>query len=255
MCEFEFQLYGHSSMDFVNVHLFHDESNLALIHENPSLYSDNRKRALDYVLEQVAEQSNGCLTPLFIFGDLNFRLNTPSFLNKITEDSELVSEEQSHSEINVELCAEQCSDAEFRPIDPLRRTVSAVEFRRSPCEFNNDDPGGDCVLRIEKKRFDYFNHKKLLKEWKQYLGDDRELLNFPTLFECPIGFPPTYPWSEDPDHSEALLKTRAPAWCDRVLMNSAAWKLAGDTYCYASIGQDTCMGDHKPVMLVFSLAT
>jgi len=241
-------------MDLANVHLFHDESNLALIHENPSLYSDNRKRALDFVLERINQQNNGCSTPLFIFGDLNFRLNAPSFLNKLTEDSELTEcNDITQSEINVELCGEPCGDAEFRPIDPLRRTVSAVEFRRSPCEFNTDDVVGDCVLRIEKKRFDYFNHKKLLSEWKQYLGDDRELLKFPTIFECPIRFPPTYPWSEDPEHSEVLLKTRAPAWTDRILMNSTAWQLVVDQHRYACIGRDACMGDHKPVMLAFPL--
>lgn len=49
-----------------------------------------------------------------------------------------------------------------------------------------------CVLRIEKKRFDYFNHKRLLNEWQGYLEDDREVLNFPCLHELTINFPPTF---------------------------------------------------------------
>ncbi|VDO76164.1 unnamed protein product [Heligmosomoides polygyrus] len=92
---------NNKTFDFVNVHLFHDESNLALIHEasvkkfagiftiltncallqNPLLYSSNRKRALDYVLEQLSISEGNCSPLRFIFGDLNFRLDSPSFLN------------------------------------------------------------------------------------------------------------------------------------------------------------------------------
>lgn len=82
-------------IDLVNVHLFHDESNL-LCHEvsgihheipltglfqDPALYSGYRKKALDYTLESYDEfrqsAENGCL---FVFGDFNFRLNPDSFL-------------------------------------------------------------------------------------------------------------------------------------------------------------------------------
>ncbi|KHJ99042.1 hypothetical protein OESDEN_00972 [Oesophagostomum dentatum] len=71
--------------------------------------------------------------------------------------------------------------------DTLRRTVSAVEFRR---ESLNEISSG-CVLRIEKKRFDYFNQQKLLDDWKSYLEDDRETSSFDELYELPINFPPT----------------------------------------------------------------
>lgn len=150
-----------SVFDFVNVHLFHDESNIALIHEvsyyliillisfvssnnplpsktptrqwenskftgisckffsfllhhgrenfltaakwststkltlckffcvkyfffqNPALYSENRKRALNFVLNEMkrVSEDEGRVHPLFIFGDLNFRLDLQSFLN------------------------------------------------------------------------------------------------------------------------------------------------------------------------------
>lgn len=44
-----------------------------------------------------------------------------------------------------------------------------------------------------------------------------------------------------------LMKTRAPAWCDRILMNSLAYEMVGsnDNVVYDSIGKDVCMGDHK----------
>ncbi|EPB75598.1 hypothetical protein ANCCEY_05287 [Ancylostoma ceylanicum] len=134
--------------------------------------------------------------------------------------------------------------------DTLRRTVSAIEFRR---ESQNDISSG-CVLRIERKRFDYFNQKKLLNDWKSYLEDDREAANFKQLHELPINFPPTYPWSENPDESEVMMKTRAPAWCDRVLMNANAYEVVKrGNPSYSSFGRDVCTGDHKPVALAFSL--
>lgn len=237
---------NNSTFDFVNVHLFHDESNLALIHENPLLYSTNRKRALDYVLEQLT-CSDGVCTPLrFIFGDLNFRLDCPSFLNRLTERASLHPLDEQHGSVADGLQANSIAPVS----DHLRRTVSAIEFRRE----EEDDMNSGCVLRIEKKRFDYFNHKKLLDDWKSYLEDDREARNFKQLHELPINFPPTYPWSENPEESEVMMKTRAPAWCDRVLMNALAYGIVKEgNPSYSSFGRDICTGDHKPVALSFSL--
>ncbi|MFH4979448.1 hypothetical protein AB6A40_006157 [Gnathostoma spinigerum] len=248
--------YNSMQFDLVNVHLFHDESNIALIHENPSLYSDNRKRALNYVLEEASKLACGS-QPLFVFGDLNFRLDPPSFLNRITEDGDLRLEAvDGYTSGNlIETAVNELSKKDDANLgDSLRRTVSAIEFRRSPYGSRTDLPSS-CILRIEKKRFDYFNHKKLLSEWHVYLEDDKEAKNFPSLNELPICFPPTYPWSEDPDESKTFMKTRAPAWCDRILMNDPAYSLVTSDRkaTYDSIGKEICMGDHKPVVLSFSI--
>lgn len=111
------------------------------------------------------------------------------------------------------------------PSDHLKRSISAVEFRKTQDSLEDRNKyflaflkhfinllpkpnkaifwqfiilkkrihiaDFSCVLRIEKKRFDYINHKQLLNEWHQYLEDDREAKNFPMLFELPIHFPPT----------------------------------------------------------------
>ncbi|KJH45685.1 endonuclease/exonuclease/phosphatase family protein [Dictyocaulus viviparus] len=232
--------------DFVNVHLFHDESNLALIHENPLLYSSNRKRALDYVLEQLSCSDKMCYSLQFIFGDFNFRLDSPSFLNRLTERASLHPLNEQHGSVSGGLQ----TNSGVAASDQLRRVVSAVEFRRE----SNDDLNSGFVLRIEKKRFDYFNHTKLLNDWRSYLEDDREAKNFEQLHELPINFPPTYPWSENPEESDVMMKTRAPAWCDRILMNASAFNIvrAGNPV-YSSFGKGICTGDHKPVALAFSL--
>ncbi|CCD63797.1 putative type I inositol 1,4,5-trisphosphate 5-phosphatase [Caenorhabditis elegans] len=240
--------------DFVNAHLFHDESNLALIHENPQLYSQNRKRALDFVLAELSSKENGCTPLLFVFGDLNFRLDSRSFLNRLTERTAqhpVADQEQMGSLADGLQASAANLQVITHPSENLRRTVSAIEFRR---ESDSDDSQNSCVLRIEKKKFDYFNHKKLLDDWRSYRDDDKETENFQSMFEMHINFPPTYPWSEDPENSETLMKTRAPAWCDRVLMNKNAYSLVeeGEPQ-YRSFGMETCTGDHKPVMLTFNI--
>lgn len=92
---------GHRALDLVNVHLFHDASNLIACNSSPSIYSANRKNALRYVINRLIT-SHACsvycdwvgshlfLTvvsprrisdarhppaPFFLFGDFNFRLD------------------------------------------------------------------------------------------------------------------------------------------------------------------------------------
>merc|ERR1712130_285751 len=88
------------------------------------------------------------------------------------------------------------------------------------------------------------------------------------LTEFPLAFPPTYPYTEDPNGGNSYMATRCPAWCDRVLMshdlksklikNAQNNSTIGDLECspsptlsvhYDVIGKDVCMGDHKPVFL------
>ncbi|RCN34927.1 hypothetical protein ANCCAN_19227 [Ancylostoma caninum] len=43
-----------------------------------------------------------------------------------------------------------------------------------------------------------------------------------------------------------MMKTRAPAWCDRVLMNASAYAVVKKgNPSYSSFGRDVCTGDHK----------
>ena len=58
-------------LDLVNIHLFHDASNLVSLEAVPSVYSRHRRRALAYVLDRL---NNGDRLPYFVFGDFNFRL-------------------------------------------------------------------------------------------------------------------------------------------------------------------------------------
>ncbi|EFO13289.2 hypothetical protein LOAG_15241, partial [Loa loa] len=132
---------------------------------------------------------------------LNFRIVKFAYpdplLQRITDDTDLRedSTESTQSSVsNADVCRDLLTAGspntnELKPLTDFRRTVSAIEFRRSPDNSTSDIPTS-CILRIEKKLFDYFNHKRLLNEWQGYLEDDREVHNFPYLRELSINFPP-----------------------------------------------------------------
>ncbi|CAD5222461.1 unnamed protein product [Bursaphelenchus xylophilus] len=232
-------------LDLINLHLFHDESNLAF-HENPFQYSQNRRKAMNYMLQRYDEFAKSTKTEgsanLFLFGDFNFRLNAISFLKKLTKHaSEHTLETLSDSD-SPKNSSDDSDTVLINGHPILDRQLSAIEYRR-------DDE--NCVLRIEKKKFEYENSKNLLSNWREYKEDDQEPRDLP-LKELPVSFPPTYPWSEDPLNHNLLTNTRMPAWCDRILMNPTAFSALSNPI-YTSIGMDLCMGDHKPVILAFDL--
>ena len=58
---------------------------------------------------------------------------------------------------------------------------------------------------------------------------------------------------EDSKNSEKYMESRCPAWCDRVIMNKKLNNLIKQDSVYDMIGKQTCMGDHKPIYLYFTL--
>ena len=85
-----------SVFDMVNVHLFHDASNLLAAAQSPSVYSEFRKNALQYTLKKYEHVSMPIIdaflcsslpldpaegsVPFAIFGDFNFRLDAHRLL-------------------------------------------------------------------------------------------------------------------------------------------------------------------------------
>ncbi len=45
------------------------------------------------------------------------------------------------------------------------------------------------------------------------------------LFEFPVRFLPSYPFEENSSSGKSYMKTRCPAWCDRVLLSVTAKQL------------------------------
>uniref|UniRef100_A0A914HZB5 Uncharacterized protein n=1 Tax=Globodera rostochiensis TaxID=31243 RepID=A0A914HZB5_GLORO len=297
---------GTRILDFINIHLFHDDSNLNFF-ENPTEYSGNRRKVLQYTLDKFEEFNGGTLegdSNCFLFGDFNFRLNLASLVKKLTKQTserEVVlqlddneSKGRDHSVSDSSSCggnaspnvrtddsedsglarttlSRSTSSSEAEEIRSegvtadasrmMRRKSSVIEYFKPMTRDLLSPKDGlsrantNWVLRIGKKRFEYFDPDWLIGEWMSYREDDCE----PKLYqlkECHIDFAPTYPWSEEPNCPPKFMNTRPPAWCDRVLFNKNALRnlIQRDPKVeYASFGRERCIGDHKPVMLLFSL--
>ncbi|TKS78976.1 Type I inositol 1,4,5-trisphosphate 5-phosphatase [Collichthys lucidus] len=219
-------------LDLVNVHLFHDASNLIACNSSPSIYSANRKNALRYVISRI---SDSCYTPMpfFLFGDFNFRLDTQSLVQHLSTSAD---------------------------VQTVKKD-SSNEVQKIICEEKDNDH--QVLLHIEEKLFTYL-HQAVFREdsGKALLKYDKEAAAFHDVIrEEDITFPPSYPYSEDDTKPTQYMNTRCPAWCDRILMSHTAQEIIqkredGErNVVYNTMGSNICMGDHKPVFLFFSLKT
>ncbi|XP_051759291.1 inositol polyphosphate-5-phosphatase A isoform X1 [Ctenopharyngodon idella] len=219
-------------LDLVNVHLFHDASNLIACNASPSVYSANRKKALRYVINRVADNSYSPL-PFFLFGDFNFRLDTLSLVQNLSMSADIQTvKKDSSNEVEKIICEEKDNDHKV-------------------------------LLHIETKLFAYL-HQAVFREnnGKELLKYDKEIAAFhDVITEEDIRFPPSYPYSEDYTKPTQYMNTRCPAWCDRILMSHNARDIIhrreeGESgVVYNTLGSNICMGDHKPVFLFFPLKT
>ncbi|KAM3957973.1 LOW QUALITY PROTEIN: inositol polyphosphate-5-phosphatase A [Aphomia sociella] len=177
-----------TAVEFVNIHLFHDASNLLAMEPFPSVYCRSRRRALRHTLRHLHSDVNAA--PYFIFGDFNFRTDTGGVVKKITEDLTACRMQNGNS-----------TDA-------------------SRLQFRGDDQR--VVLTIGKKEFAHVDHQKVFREpWLQRYDRELEALR-PHLYEFPVKFPPSYPFEEDVHLPTHYMKTRCPSWCDRILLSQSA---------------------------------
>ncbi|KPJ00010.1 Type I inositol-1,4,5-trisphosphate 5-phosphatase [Papilio xuthus] len=164
-----------TAVEFVNIHLFHDASNLVAMEPFPSVYCRSRRRALRHTLRHLHADANSA--PYFIFGDFNFRTDTGAVVKKMTE----------------ELTA--CR---------LQHGNSAESAKMQYRARENDR----LVLTIGKKEFSHVDHQKIFREpWLQRFDRELEALR-PHLFEFPVKFPPSYPFEENVQLPTHYMKTR-----------------------------------------------
>ncbi|XP_032278915.1 inositol polyphosphate-5-phosphatase A isoform X2 [Phoca vitulina] len=219
------------AFDLVNIHLFHDASNLVAWETSPSVYSGIRHKALGYVLDRIIDQRFENVS-YFVFGDFNFRLDSKSVVETL------------------------CTKATMQTV----RAADTNEVVK--LIFRESDNDRKVMLQLEKKLFDYFNQEVFRdNNGTALLEFDKELSVFKDrLYELDISFPPSYPYSEDSGQGQQYMNTRCPAWCDRVLMSPSARELIlkseseEKVVTYDHIGPNVCMGDHKPVFLAFRIA-
>ncbi|XP_056637779.1 inositol polyphosphate-5-phosphatase A isoform X2 [Diorhabda sublineata] len=209
-------------VDMINIHLFHDASNFIAMESSPSVYSKNRRRALQHTLQKFHNDQYEN-APYFIFGDFNFRTDTDGVVKKLTDGLRTI------------------------------RVQNNKNNEYTKLQFMTED--SKLVLTVGKKEFNHSDHQTVFtSEWLKSFDKECEAFE-DTLWEFPVKFPPSYPFEEKISHGTIYMQTRCPAWCDRVLLSKSAKKLIkNDTDTkYGLMGIKTCMGDHKPVYLRINL--
>ncbi|XP_065318359.1 inositol polyphosphate-5-phosphatase A-like isoform X5 [Gordionus sp. m RMFG-2023] len=226
--------------------------------------------------------------PYFIFGDFNFRLDTQSLIKKLIGDDQRLPKYNVSIFVsktvqnNIET---QLGLSDFKSMvhqnsqNKILESVTNINISNNERfydinsgisvdennAFNASHIGNarsltKPTLILDKKLFNLFeNHDKIFKSrdtnsW--VLALDKELSPFlHLLHEYPINFFPSYPYEEDISKANEYMKTRCPGWCDRVLCSKLAQSFINSKkpIIYRIIGENTCMGDHKPVCLEFSL--
>lgn len=288
-------------LDLVNIHLFHDASNLIAMETTPSPYAQNRQRALEFTLERISAPLNDAKliasqdrqsstsnekteVPLFIFGDFNFRLDTNKVIQRITEGVPPVVKRSADSNEVLEFIYHRRPDDRATAnnstsyVEEVREEkAEAAAFRKEEDgRYRIDIEGGGVVMTVGKKLFDCENLDETFRATKNtewLLELDNELDSFKSqLLEFKISFSPSYPFKEDKTGGYSYMKTRCPAWCDRILFNVAGSNMIysenskktkqdmnsekriellqreGDIM-YRLMGSSVPMGDHKPVLL------
>lgn len=211
-------------INLVNVHLFHDASNLVALSVSPSIYSENRKKALKYTVEKVSQ--NQIIDSEFkdytaLFGDFNFRLDLGPLIEKYTLKCN-----------SLAIKGEDCKSKIFKDLNEKEVFIIADK------KF------------IWKTRSDISNESKNMREF------DKELFESELrLHEHTRNFPPSYPFMEDMINVNKYMETRCPAWCDRIIYNDDLNTLLSnqENISYDMIGKEVGMGDHKPIYLSFIL--
>lgn len=295
-------------IDLVNIHLFHDASNIIAMKSTPSPYAQNRQRALEFTLDIISkplprggrvkshptsaatnptvnEEDN--IVPLFIFGDFNFRLDTNRVIQRITDGVPPVVKKSDSNEV-IEFIYHRRQESkqlalkvEEKPTESEATATSLSAISKEDDDGNSNYlDGGGVVMTVGKKLFDCENLDETFRATKNtewLLALDNELDSFKRkLYEFKISFSPSYPFKEDTTGSQSYMKTRCPAWCDRILFNLAGCRLIyskvnpfdlddsdgegriirlqeqGDVI-YRLMGNSVPMGDHKPVLLYCQL--
>uniref|UniRef100_A0A8C0I0P3 inositol-polyphosphate 5-phosphatase n=1 Tax=Balaenoptera musculus TaxID=9771 RepID=A0A8C0I0P3_BALMU len=149
------------AFDLVNIHLFHDASNLVAWETSPSVYSGIRHKALGYVLDRIIDQRFEKAS-YFVFGDFNFRLDSKSVVETL------------------------CTKATMQTV----RAADTNEVVK--LIFRESDNDRKVMLQLEKKLFDYFNQEVFRDDnGTALLEFDKELSVFKDrLYELDISFPP-----------------------------------------------------------------
>eukprot|EP00731_Ephydatia_muelleri_P020979 Em0013g706a len=223
----KWKLFGSHIFNLVNIHLFHDDDNLTAL-ESPSVYCAYRKKALERAIQSVNRTLADLQEPVLFYGDFNFRLDFSAVMRHIISSGH---------------------QAEFLK-SPSGKLFDKIVYR--PTTEDTSQP----TVTVERKRFYVADATLFTSDYKELLQYDNELNSYAELLELPINFQPSYPFSEKIDEGTKYMDKRCPAWCDRIVMNNSALQLVKKSpggCIYDMMAKEICVGDHKPIYLVFTI--
>jgi len=186
-------------LNLCNVHLFNDEDNRVALTAQRNVYTDRRARALREALAECSAVVS-LDEPLFIFGDLNVRMDGKALLEWVAEDRLLY-------------------------VRPAKKAL------RSPEGFWKIFEDVPLLVDVLRPRFDVEVHQ-LMDTVAEESGVE--------LAEMPVRFAPTYSreachrveqtnstaaGGDGRSPSHHYCRDRLPAWCDRILFNSSGLQL------------------------------
>jgi len=222
-------------LSMVNLHNFHDASNIKALMESPSVFCANRQRSLRYVLDRCGIVGNRETDGLqFLFGDFNFRLTMQQLMEEIYRAVIDVKKTEKHDEGN---------------------NIEEIQF------YGTSASGAVYRVNVGSKKFEMSSAVEELfdSEWRKFRQLDEEPIAVENeLFEFDFDYKPTYCFGglKGDGFTEAYSMTRCPAWTDRILMTKAASELASRSGPYYNSPIETrgrWIGDHRPVLLTFAL--
>eukprot|EP00122_Pirum_gemmata_P020612 Pgem_evm1s19261 len=192
-------------LGFVNVHLFHDESNLVQLEASRSVYSKNRANALEYVMKNIDytnKSINNDEQHVVLFGDFNFRTDTYSLLNKLSENLTRQNKFDDNGEIDRVLYFQ----------DGISKPVIDIQHKHFFSSiFGLQFEGGD----ITSNRSVFDTHFKLDKfdcelDWyNENFGSERSTTTM-QLSEYPKRFLPSYRMIDEGENPNMYNRKRCP---------------------------------------------
>jgi hypothetical protein len=225
---------GSTSLNFLNLHLCHDSDNtVAVAQPFPSEYSLKRAEALTEAVKKVSKVIDIHNEPLFLFGDLNLRLDTHSLMTFLEEKFD------------------ETIQVEKKKVMASARVWDFLHCRNNWVDLKQLDKDAAALQEIVRQKTDLKLAERPIEFGLTYLLEDDQLKARRNRLNQYIDASNDYHGNDDA-LSACYQRTRFPAWCDRVWYNTAGGTLVERGKCVYWNASLYPM-DHLPVYLQLQL--